>query len=77
MEKLGHGDERLVIQYIEECAHAVIRMKKDENGNLVCMTNDDLAEKYKLPCHTHPPTVQKKIIEIIKKPVINNIRENQ
>lgn len=52
MEKLGHCDEHLVIGYIDACGHAVIRMKRDENGNLVRMTNDDLAEKFKLPYHT-------------------------
>jgi len=48
MVKLGHADESLIIGYINACGHAVIRMKRDENGNLVRMTNDDLAEKFKL-----------------------------
>jgi translation elongation factor EF-Ts len=48
MVKLGHCDERLVIGYINACGLAVVRKKRDENGNLVRMTDDDLAEQFKL-----------------------------
>lgn len=59
MVKLGHADERLVIGYINACGSAVIRKKRDENGNLVRMTDDDLAKQYKLPSDT-PTTPPKK-----------------
>jgi hypothetical protein len=47
IDKLGHCDEKKIKGYIIACSQAVIRLKKDKNGKLVRMTNDDLAEQFK------------------------------